>query len=109
MGNCFDINFALVWLLITETITKMNTVMLFSDDHVLIAGVKQILGECKVGVFCGSADTIQGLQQAASGQVPEIVLVDFGPEGSFSIISDIRDSCPGSKIVLWTRYMPDEL
>jgi DNA-binding NarL/FixJ family response regulator len=87
----------------------MTRVVLYTDEAVLEKGLEAVLGSADGFELCRTARLAQELAAAVQGDKPDVVLVDFTPDLSFSLLVELQRLAPGTRIVLWVRSISTEL
>ena len=87
----------------------MVRVVLYTDEAVLARGLESVLASAEGVELCAVARLADELAAEVQRAQPEIVLVDFTPDLSFSLLVELQKLVPGTRIVLWVRSISTEL
>ncbi|HET8550033.1 MAG TPA: response regulator transcription factor [Bryobacteraceae bacterium] len=85
------------------------TVALFSDEPLALGAVKALV-EAAGGLRLVAAESQLGLVVAmVQERRPDVFLLDLSPDVDLSIVREIRQVAPETKLIVWTRGVPMEV
>ncbi len=87
----------------------MSTVLLFTDEPILAAGMRRILENAPGLEMAGHCDCLDDLGEQIQLLQPDILLVDLTSDVTFGVLSNLRDAAGPAKIVLWVLNISTEL
>lgn len=84
-------------------------VALLTDEPQLLFGASQILkADERFEVIEAGTEPSHFLPLVKASQ-PDMILLDFTPEFTISFVGRLRETAPGSRLVLWARHLSDEV
>ena len=86
----------------------MTQLLLYSKDSILAKGLGTVLREAGGFELLPLCSTLPELMEEISRKIPDLVLVDLGPELTFAVLSAMQRAT-SSKIVLWVNSISIEL
>lgn len=87
----------------------MTRILLCGSEPVLAKGLETVLragGNFELLPACRSA--LELVESHASGNVPDVVLLDMTPDVTFALLSELRRSLNDTKIILWVKAVSRE-
>lgn len=87
----------------------MAKIVLYSSDAILSRGLEAVLRQADGLELTSTCTSMPGLQAAIFAQMPDIVLLDLGPDITYGVLSDLKRATPGSKLILWANSISPEL
>src|SRR6476660_7094349 len=93
---------AVVWLGHTRGNYPMSRVTVFSDEPLLLEGLRSLTRQLAEWQFW-FVETAAELVQNAGENRPDVVLFDPAEQSDLQLIREIQMSAPGAAVVLWVR------
>src|SRR4051794_34119371 len=87
----------------------MTTVLLYSDQPVLVSGLEAILRGTGSYQLLPSCRTPAALLAQLASMTPDIVLVDLTHQVTFAMLTETRRAIPHGKMILWVNTISPEL
>lgn len=89
----------------TVTPGHKTSVLVCSEEPVLAAGAAEVINETPAMHVSELRNGLQDLRQRPPAAPPDILLLDVGPDVTLGIVGELRESLPGTKLVLWLRQI----
>jgi DNA-binding NarL/FixJ family response regulator len=87
----------------------MLSVLAFTDEVIVAAGLKQVLNRKSGFGLVGVSDRPSNLVEMALSLKPDLMLLDLTPELTFGVLYELGERAPDHRIVLWVRSISTEL
>jgi DNA-binding NarL/FixJ family response regulator len=87
----------------------MIRLLVYTNEPVVVAGLKLILGENQNYRIVRFAETLEALIEAAESDENDLVLLDLTAEVTLPKIAELRRRLPSSNVVLWVQSISMEL
>jgi DNA-binding NarL/FixJ family response regulator len=87
----------------------MPRILLCSGEPILARGLESVLRQVDGFDLLPSCRTTAGLQEQLARGNPEVLLLDLSPEVTLTVLSDLKQAAPGTRIVLWVTAISTEL
>lgn len=94
----------------SDTAGNIITVFLVEDQEIVRLGLRAILGQSDRVQIVGEASTVEEARTSIPASNPDVVLMDLRlPDGTgIELCREIRDSCPGARVLFLSSYSDDE-